>query len=71
MDRLSVLSDGSVAYKLKWPTKHRSHRVMQPALYYDVTGEPAASWVLGVDPDPDERAPPTDYDVVDPPAPDM
>ncbi len=43
----------------------------EPALYYDVTGEPAASWVIGVDPDPDERAPPTDYDVVDPPAPDM
>jgi hypothetical protein len=42
-----------------------------PALYYDVTGEPVPSWALGVDPEPDERGPPTDYDVVDPPAPDL
>ena len=42
-----------------------------PLLYYDVTGEPAPSWAVGVDPDPDERGPPIDYDVVDPPAPDM
>jgi hypothetical protein len=41
-----------------------------PALYYDVTGEPAPSWALGVDPDPDQRGPPAHYDRVDPPAPD-
>ena len=41
------------------------------ALYYDVTGEPVPSWVIGVDPDPDERGPP-DYDeLIDPPAPEM
>ena len=41
-----------------------------PALYYyDVTGEPVPRWAVGVDPDPDERGPPVDYDVVDPPAP--
>jgi hypothetical protein len=39
-----------------------------PARYYDVTGEPVPSWAVGVDPDPDERGPPIDYDVVDPPA---
>ena len=39
-----------------------------PARYYDVTGEPAVDWAVGVDPDPDERGPPQDYDVVDPPA---
>ena len=40
--------------------------------YYDMTGEPVPSWVLGVDPDPeaDARAPPTSYDGIDPPAPD-
>ena len=27
--------------------------------------------VLGVDPDPDERGPPTDWDLVDPAAPEM
>ncbi len=42
-----------------------------PALYFDVTGEPVPSWVIGVDPDPDERGPP-DYDeLIDPPAPEM
>ena len=41
-----------------------------PALYYDVTGQPVPSWAVGVDPDPGERGPPQDYDVVDPPAPD-
>jgi len=40
-----------------------------PAKYYDMTGEPVPSWVLGLDPDPDERGPPTDWDLVDPPAP--
>ncbi len=34
------------------------------ALYFDVTGEPVPSWVLGVDPDPDERGPPTDWNLV-------
>lgn len=44
----------------------------EPAvLYYDVTGEPVPAWALGVDPDPDERGPPTDWDLVDPPAPEM
>ena len=42
-----------------------------PALYYDVTGEPVPVWALGVDPEPAERGPPVDYDVVDPPAPEM
>jgi len=42
-----------------------------PALYYDVTGEAVPSWVIGVDPDPEERGPPTDWDLVDPPAPEM
>jgi len=42
-----------------------------PALYYDVTGEPVPAWALGVDPDPDQRGPPQDYDAVDPPAPEM
>lgn len=41
------------------------------ALYYDVTGEPVPLWAVGVDPDPDERGPPTDWDLVDPPAPEM
>jgi len=39
----------------------------------DVTGEPLPDWVVGVDPeppDPVERAPPRDWDCVDPPAPD-
>jgi len=41
------------------------------ALYFDVTGEPVPSWVIGVDPEPDERGPP-DYDeLIDPPAPEM
>ena len=39
-----------------------------PLLYYDVTGEPVPAWALGVDPDPDERGPPTDYDLVGLPA---
>ena len=30
MERLSVLRDGSVAYKLKWANKRSSHRVMRP-----------------------------------------
>ena len=30
MERLSVLRDGSVAYKLKYGSKRRSHRVMAP-----------------------------------------
>ena len=30
MERLSVLRDGSVAYRLKYGTRRRSHRVMQP-----------------------------------------
>jgi hypothetical protein len=40
--------------------------------YYDMTGEPVPSWVLGLDPDPDAdaRAPPASYDGIDPPAPD-
>jgi len=41
------------------------------ALYVDVTGEPVPSWVLGPDPDPDERGLPTDCELVDPPAPEM
>ena len=41
------------------------------ALYYDVTGESVPPWALGVDPDPDERGPPTDWDLVDPAAPEM
>jgi len=36
-----------------------------------VTGEPVPSWVLGLDPDPDERGPPREWDLVDPPAPEM
>jgi len=92
MDRLSVLGDGSVAYKTQWRTKVTVLAVItkqdvilrilsnvkvprcpvsteqaQP-LYYDVTGEPVPRWALGVDPDPDERGAPIDYDVVDPPA---
>ncbi len=40
---------------------------------FDVTGELMPSWVQGVDPepDPDARAPPGDWDGVDPPAPDL
>ena len=30
MERLSVLRDGSVAYKLKYASKRRSHRIMVP-----------------------------------------
>ena len=39
---------------------------------FDVTGELMPSWVEGVDPEPeaDARAPPTDWDGIDPPAPD-
>ena len=33
--------------------------------------EPIPSWAVGVDPDPDERGPPTDWEIVDPPAPEM
>ena len=36
--------------------------------YYDVTDQPAADWVKGVDPEACERDPPTDYDAVDPPS---
>ncbi len=39
----------------------------------DVTGEPLPDWVVGVHPDPPdaiERAPPGEWDCVDPPAPD-
>ena len=39
----------------------------------DVTGEPLPDWAVGVDPqapDPVERAPPSGWDGVDPPAPD-
>jgi hypothetical protein len=39
--------------------------------YYDVPGEPVPAWAVGVDPDPDERGPPQDYGVVDPPAQDL
>ena len=39
-------------------------------LYFDVTGEPVPPWAVGVDPVPEERGPPPDYDVVDPPTPD-
>ena len=42
-----------------------------PAKYYDVTGESVPSWVLGVDPDPDERGPPAYDELIDPPAPEM
>ena len=42
-----------------------------PARYFDVTGQPVPAWAVGVDPDPDERGPPQDYDVMDPPAPDL
>ncbi len=37
------------------------------ALYFDVTGESVPAWAVGVD--PDERGPPTDWEFVDPPAP--
>jgi hypothetical protein len=40
---------------------------------YDVTGQPVPPWAVGVDPeppDPEARAPPSDWDCVDPPAPD-
>ena len=41
-------------------------------LAYDITGEPMPAWAVGVDPqpDPDARAPPNDWDGIDPPAPD-
>jgi len=42
-----------------------------PAKYYDMTGEPVPSWAVGVDPDPDERGPPTEWEFADPPAPEM
>jgi len=35
--------------------------------YFDVTGESVPAWAVGVD--PDERGPPTDWEFVDPPAP--
>jgi hypothetical protein len=41
-----------------------------PGLHLDVTGEEVPCWAVGVDPDPGERGPPVDYDVVDPSAPD-
>jgi len=41
------------------------------ALYFDVTGEPVPAWALGLDPDPDERGPPMDWEFVDPAAPEM
>lgn len=40
-------------------------------LHYDVTGEPVPEWAVGVDPDPGERRPPQDCNVVDPSAPGM
>ena len=41
-------------------------------LAYDITGEPMPAWAVGVDPEPepDARAPPNDWDGIDPPAPD-
>jgi hypothetical protein len=42
-----------------------------PALHYHLTGQDVPCWAIGVDPDPDERGPPVDYDLVDPAAPDM
>jgi hypothetical protein len=39
-------------------------------LYFDVTGKPVPPWTVGVDPVPEQRGPPPDYDVVDPPTPD-
>jgi hypothetical protein len=42
-----------------------------PALHFEVTGENVPCWAVGVDPDSDERGPPVDYEVVDPPAPDI
>jgi hypothetical protein len=38
------------------------------SLQYDVTGEPMPRWVVGVDPEPEERGPPLDWDGLDPPA---
>jgi hypothetical protein len=38
------------------------------SLQYDVTGEPIARWPVGVDPGPEERGPPSDWDGIDPPA---
>ena len=41
------------------------------SLAYDVTGEPMGDWVVGVDPSPPDqgaRAPPCDWDGIDPPA---
>ena len=43
------------------------------AIAYDVTSEPMPGWVTGVDPEPPdaaERAPPSDWDCVDPAGPD-
>jgi hypothetical protein len=39
---------------------------------FDITGELRPSWVEGVDPEPeaDARAHPTDWNDIDPPAPD-
>jgi hypothetical protein len=39
-------------------------------LSFDLTGEPVPAWARGVGPEPAERGPPEDWDVVDPPAPD-
>ena len=39
------------------------------AIGYDVTGEPIGDWVVGVDPEPDERGPPSEAYCIDPPAP--
>ena len=38
---------------------------------YDVTGEPVPLWAIGTDPEPEEdaRAPPSEWGIVDPPAP--
>jgi hypothetical protein len=39
-------------------------------LHFNVTGEPIPPWAVGVDPVPEQRGPPADHDVVDPPTPD-
>jgi len=41
--------------------RHPTRDVLRP--------EPVPSWARGLDPDPDERGPPTDWEFVDPPAP--
>ena len=47
-----------------------TRRADEPSVaYWDVSGQPMPSWAVGVDPIPDERGPPVDYDGVDPPAP--